>query len=128
MKRDAVDHQCGVRTVDPGRVDHVRAQTPDRQTLESSAEIFALLGDPNRLLLLTCLLEAGELCVCDLAAAADMSESSVSHALRLMRARRVVKARRDGRVAYYSLLDSHVRVLLDIALEHVKHAEPLKEV
>ena len=121
-------HDCAVRTVDPARVEHVRTHAPDRQTLESSAEIFALLGDANRLVLLTCLLEAGELCVCDLAAAAGMTESSVSHALRLMRARRVVKVRRDGRVAFYSLLDSHVRVLLDIALEHVKHADPLKEV
>ena len=82
------------------------------------AEVFALLGDENRLRLLLGLLEAGELCVCDLAAAAGLGESATSHALRLLRVHRVVKVRRTGRRAYYSLTDGHVRMLLDVAIEH----------
>jgi DNA-binding transcriptional ArsR family regulator len=89
--------------------------------LRELAEIFALLGDPSRLRLLTALLEADELCVGDLAAVAAMNESAVSHALRLLRAHRVVSVRRAGRMAYYSLCDSHVRALLTAALEHLSH-------
>ena len=65
----------------------------------------------------------GELCVCDLAAAAAMGESATSHALRILRAHRVVTVRRAGRMAFYSLADEHVRMLLDLALTHVAHSE-----
>lgn len=114
---------CSIRTVDPERVAAVRRVLPDDDTVDSLAGVFALLGDPNRLRLLASLLEVGELCVCDLAAAAGMTESSASHALRLLRANRVVKVRRAGRVAYYSLTDGHVRMLLDVALEHLAHGD-----
>lgn len=109
------------RTVDPVRVDVVRGLVPDAAAVETLAVVFSLLGDPNRLRLLVALLEAGELCVCDLAAVCGMTESSVSHALRLLRTAGVVTVRRAGRVAYYSLTDGHVRLLLDVALAHVDH-------
>ena len=112
---------CAVRTVDPERVASVRDRLPADDAVQSLADVFSLLADPNRVRLLVALLEAGELCVCDLAAVCTMSESSVSHALRLLRTAGVVKARRAGRVAYYSLTDGHVRMLLDVALEHVAH-------
>ena len=107
--------------MDPGRVREVRARLPDGDELSDVAHIFDLLGDPNRLRLMTSLLEAGELCVGDLAATVGMRESAVSHALALLRAHRVVRARRDGRMTYYSLRDGHVRLLLDVALEHIRH-------
>lgn len=110
--------ECQVRVVDPDRVDAVQRSLPPPGAIASVADVFALLGDPNRLCLLLSLLEAGELCVCDLAAAAGLGESATSHALRLLRAHRVVKVRRDGRRAYYSLTDGHVRMLLDVAVEH----------
>ncbi len=91
--------------------------------LPELAGVFALLGDPSRLRLLTALLESGELCVGDLAALAGMGESAASHALRLLRAHRVVTVRRAGRMAYYSLCDGHVRALLTAALEHVSHGD-----
>lgn len=84
--------------------------------------MFALLGDPGRLRLLACLLEAGELCVCDLAAACGLSESAVSHGLRPLRAHRVVSVIRRGRMAYYRLDDAHVRMLLETGLAHAGHA------
>lgn len=86
------------------------------------ADVFGLLADPGRLRLMVALL-AGELCVCDLAAAAGMGESATSHALRILRAHRVVTVRRAGRMAFYSLADAHVRLLLDLALTHVAHSE-----
>jgi DNA-binding transcriptional ArsR family regulator len=97
---------------------------PARDVVDELADgVFSLLADPNRLRLLVCLLEGGEMCVCDLAAAVGMGESAASHALRLLRAHRVVKVRRSGRMAYYSLTDGHVRLLLDVALEHVGHGD-----
>lgn len=101
----------------------MRAALPVDDAVEALAEVFGLLSDPNRLRLLSALLEGGELCVCDLAASVGMAESATSHALRLLRAHRVVKVRRSGRVAYYSLTDAHVRMLLDVALEHVAHGD-----
>lgn len=97
------------------------AAMPDEEAVEELALVFSLLGDRGRLRLMTALLEGGEMCVCDLAAATGQSESGVSHALRLLRAHRVVKVRRSGRMAYYRPADSHVRMLLDLALTHIRH-------
>lgn len=112
---------CDARVIDAERVAHVREHLPPSQLMQELSDVFGILGDANRLRLLACLLEGGELCVCDLAAATGMSESAASHALRLLRAHRVVKVRRAGRMAYYSLRDGHVRMLLDLALEHMRH-------
>lgn len=116
---------CGMRMVDPGKVAVVRSTIPEQADLDELAEVFALLGEPGRLRLLASLLEAGELCVCDLAAATGLSESAVSHALRLLRAHRVVSVSRRGRMAYYRLADGHVRMLLDLGLTHTRHAAPI---
>jgi ArsR family transcriptional regulator, lead/cadmium/zinc/bismuth-responsive transcriptional repressor len=114
---------CDVKLVDPERVRAVQASLPTSDVMQELADVFGLLGDPNRLRLLAILLEGGELCVCDLAAAAGMAESTTSHALRLLRAHQVVKVRRAGRMMHYSLRDGHVRMLLDVALEHVAHSD-----
>lgn len=114
---------CDVRLVDRERVAAVQRRLPGTDTITELAEVFGVLSDPNRLRLIASLLEGGELCVCDLAATAGMGESAASHALRLLRAHRVVRVRRDGRMAHYSLCDGHVRMLLDLALEHLGHAE-----
>ncbi|WP_284983066.1 metalloregulator ArsR/SmtB family transcription factor [Arthrobacter sp. efr-133-TYG-118] len=118
--REAVD-ECGVKLVDPHKVELVRAALPSDHDIAELADVFSLLGDPGRLRLLTSLLEGGELCVCDLAATTAMSESAVSHALRLLRAHRVVTVSRRGRMAYYRLDDAHVRMLLDLGLTHTGH-------
>ncbi len=115
---------CAVRTVDAEKVAAVRAGMPPESNVEDLAEVFGLLSDPGRLRLLVALLE-GEMCVCDLAATTGLSESAVSHALRLLRAHRVVHARRTGRMAYYRLADAHVRMLVDLALTHVGHTDAL---
>lgn len=115
---------CTVKVVDADRVVAVRERMPEAGDLTDTADVFGLLSDPNRLRLLVALLD-GELCVCDLAAVTGQSESAVSHALRLLRAHRIVAARRSGRMAYYRLEDPHVRMLLNLALAHTEHTEAL---
>lgn len=113
--------ECAVRVVDADRVEAVRSRMPADSDVVDLAVIFGLLSDPGRVRILIALLE-GEMCVCDLAATTGLSESGVSHALRLLRGPRVVNVRRSGRMAYYSLADAHVRMLLDLGLSHVGHA------
>lgn len=127
MERSALvaGDTCEQRLVDPGRVASVRQTMPSSGQVEDLADVFSLLGDPNRLRLLVALLEGGELCVCDLAAACGMGESAVSHALRLLRAHRVVTVNRRGRMAYYRLEDAHVRMLLELGRSHTEHSAPL---
>ncbi|TDD20147.1 transcriptional regulator [Kribbella turkmenica] len=115
---------CTVRLVDPERVASVNARMPAEEDVVDTADVFSLLGDPRRLKLLVALLD-GELCVCDLAAVTGMSESATSHALRLLRAHRVVAVRRDGRMAYYRLDDAHVRMLVDLAVAHTEHTDAI---
>lgn len=112
--------ECFVRLVDADKVEAVRSRMPGDADVADLAVIFGLLSDPGRVRILIALLE-GEMCVCDLAATTGLSESGVSHALRLLRGPRVVSVRRSGRMAYYSLADSHVRMLLDLGLTHVGH-------
>jgi ArsR family transcriptional regulator, lead/cadmium/zinc/bismuth-responsive transcriptional repressor len=112
---------CGVRVVDRERVAAVQSAMPAGEDVVQAADVFALLGDPNRLRLLVALLAGGEMCVCDLAASAGMSESAASHAVRWLRAHRIVSPRRQGRMMYYRLDDAHVRMLLDLALAHTRH-------
>lgn len=109
---------------DPERVDRVRADLPGPVVVGELAATFGLLADASRLKLLIALSD-GEMCVCDLAAACGQTESGVSHALRLLRAHRVVAVRRTGRRAFYRLADDHVQNLLDLALTHQSHTTPL---
>jgi len=116
---------CGVRVVDGPKVAAVRAAMPPEADVAELADVLGLLGDPTRLKLLAALLQAGEMCVCDLAAATGQSESAVSHALRLLRAHRIVSVRRASRMAFYRLDDGHVRMLLDVGLAHTGHIDVL---
>lgn len=84
------------------------------------AETFKALSDPNRVRIVSLLAEA-ELCVCDIAAALDMSQSAVSHQLRTLRALQLVRWRREGRQIFYALDDEHVSDLFQRGLEHVAH-------
>ncbi|MGB3827408.1 MAG: metalloregulator ArsR/SmtB family transcription factor [Ornithinimicrobium sp.] len=112
---------CAVRSVHPDKVELVWSQMPGDDDLAEVARVFKILGDPTRTRLLYALLEAGELCVCDLAAASGIGEATVSQALRLLRASQVVVSRREGRNVFYRLSDGHVRMLLDLTREHVVH-------
>lgn len=115
---------CVVSSVHPDKVQLVTENAPDADELNRVSAVFKLLGDPTRARLLYALLEAGELCVCDLAAATATAETTVSQALRLLRASGVVTGRRDGRNVFYRLSDAHVRLLLDVTREHITHEPP----
>ena len=110
---------CAVSQVDPDRVAAARRHLLDIEEAEGLAACFRLLGDPKRVRILYALREAGELCVCDIAAAAEVSDTTVSHAMRLLRTAGIVRHRRGGRMVYYRLDDAHVRLLLDVSRQHV---------
>ncbi|HZI97100.1 MAG TPA: metalloregulator ArsR/SmtB family transcription factor [Actinomycetales bacterium] len=112
---------CAMPCVHPEKVALARARAPADADLHSLSAMFKLVGDPTRTRLLYALLEVGELCVCDLAAATGTAESTVSQALRLLRTAGVVAARRQGRLVFYRLADAHVRMLLDLSREHARH-------
>jgi ArsR family transcriptional regulator, lead/cadmium/zinc/bismuth-responsive transcriptional repressor len=119
---ETADDDCAVRSVDVARVAAARRRALGASDVDRITEVFRLMGEPTRARLLYALVEAGELCVCDLAAVVDAPETSVSHALRLLRMAGVVRSRRDGRMIFYSLADAHVRLLLDVTSEHLRHA------
>ena len=110
---------CDIELVDPRRVAAARDALPSDGELDEMVEIFKALGDPTRATILTALSQA-ELCVCDLASLLNVTRSAVSHQLRLLRAQRLVKYRREGQMARYSLADDHVRRLLRVAREHAQ--------
>lgn len=114
---------CAVRVVDAAKVAAVRSALPDDGDVVELADVFGLLGDPGRLRILTALAEGGEMCVCDVAASVGMTESAASHALRLLRAHRIVEPRRAGKMAFYRLADAHVRMLIDVAVSHAQHTQ-----
>jgi ArsR family transcriptional regulator, lead/cadmium/zinc/bismuth-responsive transcriptional repressor len=91
------------------------------RTVQALADTFRVLGDPSRVRILDAL-SGGELCVCDIAEIAGISESAVSHQLRLLRGMRLVRPRRAGRLVYYSLDDQHIIELLRQAASHVEEA------
>ena len=123
---EALDH-CDVLVVDPERVHAVRERLVTGATAERMAAVFKVLADPSRCRLVAAIIEAGELCVCDLAATVEMSESNVSHHLRVLRDHGLVRARRAGKMVFYSPDDAHIRVLLDITREHVEHGPEARD-
>ncbi len=109
------------KNVDAGRVTSVSTTLLDVDEAVDVADMFRLLGDPTRVRILYALLEAGELCVCDIAAVVETTDTKVSQAMRLLRSAGVVRNRRGGRNIFYRLDDGHVRMLLDLSREHVAH-------
>lgn len=115
---DLTSNLCTINEIDPEKVARVQKQALPDNTIEGVSRLFSALSDPTRLKILHALTVTEELCVCDLAALAELSVSAVSHQLRLLRDRDLVKARRDGRMVFYSLADSHVATLLETGVEH----------
>ena len=91
---------------------------PKEETLYDLAELFKVFGDTTRVKILYALF-AAEMCVCDIAALLNMSQSAISHQLRILKQARLVKFRRQGRVVYYSLDDEHVKQIFDQGLTHI---------
>ena len=93
-------------------------EQPDEDVLFDLAELFKIFGDSNRIRILYAL-SGAELCVSDLASILSLSVSAVSHQLRILKASKLVKCRRDGKIIFYMLDDEHVRDIINLGLEHV---------
>ena len=109
---------CEENLVHQDAVDRVRGLLPRDETLYDLAELFKIFGDSTRVKILYALLES-ELCVCDIAKLLEVSQSAVSHQLRVLKGSKLVKFRREGKVVYYSLADEHVTRILSQGMEHI---------
>jgi ArsR family transcriptional regulator len=114
-----MDGLCEITLIHEDEVHRAQSGLIAATSAAALAETFGALSDPTRVRLISALLP-GELCVCDLAAVLGMSQSAVSHQLRLLRTLRLVKARKEGRVVYYTLADDHIRDLFNRGLEHIE--------
>ena len=94
-------------------------ETIPETELYDLAELFKIFGDSTRIRILYVLFEA-EVCVCDLAEALNMTQSAISHQLRILKQNKLVKSRREGKSVFYSLADDHVRTIIDQGREHIE--------
>ena len=111
--------KCDCRIIHDDTVEEARQDALDDTVIEDLSQTFKALGDPSRLKILWAL-EHQEMCVCDMAVLLGITESAVSHQLRLLRTLRLVRNRREGTILYYRLADEHVSQLVSIALEHIQ--------
>ncbi len=118
-QNDASIDTCDDRIIHRDQVAKATRVMLEERTLDDLADIFKMLSHQTRLKILHALSDY-ELCVCDLAALLGMSESAVSHQLRLLRNMRLVRSRREGKLVYYALDDHHVQQLFAAALEHIQ--------
>ena len=115
------DEVCDLVQIDLARVRKIRAALVAPAAVAGLADTFSALGDPTRVRILDAL-SHGELCVCDLAAVLRLSQSAVSHQLRLLRGQRLVRPRRDGRMVFYALDDQHIMSIFRQTLDHVEES------
>jgi len=121
MKRTKKDNSsvCEILCINERKVASARQAMKPDETLYKLAATFKVLGDPTRTKIISALLQE-ELCVCDLASLIGISQSAISHQLRVLRNMNLVKYRKDGRIAYYSLDDDHISSILTAGLKHVE--------
>ena len=110
---------CNCSTIHEDVIEKVKKIIPEEETLYDLAELFKVFGDSTRIRIL-CVLFESEMCVCDIAALLNMTQSAISHQLRVLKNARLVKYRREGKVVYYSLDDQHVKQIFDQGLIHIK--------
>lgn len=110
--------ECEFMHAHPEKIDKIRENMPDEDTLIDLSELFKVFGDSTRIKILTAL-SCGELCVCDIGAAVGMTSSAVSHQLRILKNAKLVSFRRDGKTVFYSLADGHVGTMLSQGIEHI---------
>ena len=116
------DYICDCNVIHEDVVNKVRDNMPDDDLLFDVSDFFKILGDSTRLRIL-CALDNEEMCVCDIANLLNMTKSSISHQLKILKIDRLVKSRKMGKEVYYSLNDEHVKMVLEIAIEHIIHKE-----
>jgi len=113
------NERCDISCPHPDAVERVRRAMPPEDELFDLAELFKVFGDTTRMKILYVLF-ASELCVCDIADILGISQSAVSHQLRIIKQAKLIKNRRDGKTVYYSLADDHVKTIIGMAKEHLE--------
>ncbi len=110
---------CDTVEVHEEILEQIREKMPEETVLYDLAELFKIFSDSTRIRILFVLFEA-EVCVCDLADMLNMTQSAVSHQLRILKQSKLVKSRREGKSIFYSLADSHVRTIIAQGLDHIQ--------
>ena len=114
-----VNDSCEIQFVDEQKVENARRAMKTAEAVTTLAETFKILGDPTRIKIAFAL-SREELCVCDIANLLGVSQSAVSHSLRTLRQMKLVRFRKEGKIAYYTLDDDHIATLLDEGFRHVE--------
>ncbi|WP_459761541.1 ArsR/SmtB family transcription factor [Alkaliphilus crotonatoxidans] len=110
--------KCDCNVIHQEVVEAVKENMPAEENLYDLAELFKVFGDTTRIKIIYALF-ASEMCVCDIAALLNMTQSAISHQLRVLKQARLVKFRKEGKVVYYSLDDDHVKQIFDQGLSHI---------
>jgi ArsR family transcriptional regulator len=118
--------RCQTHCIHPEAIEKALTKMPEAAHLLKLADFYKLFGDATRLAIISALGNA-ELCVCDLCAVLNMKQPAVSHQLRTLRQARIVTARRDGKIIYYTLNDEHVRKVLSLGLAHLCEPHEMME-
>lgn len=118
MRNTEAIERCNCEVIHEDVVNHVKSQMPAEETLYDLAELFKVFGDSTRIKILWAL-DSAEMCVCDIAVLLNMTQSAISHQLRVLKQAKLVKNRREGKVVYYSLDDDHVKQIFDQGLIHI---------
>lgn len=113
------EYKCETIEVHKDLLAIVEKNMPDDEELNDLADLFKVFGDYSRIRILFVLFKA-EVCVCDLASALNMTQSAVSHQLKILKQNKLVKSRRDGKSIFYSLADNHVRTIIDQGRDHIE--------
>jgi len=116
-KMGAID-RCDCVVIHEDIVDRVKEKMPEEETLYDLAELFKVFGDSTRTRILWALDEA-EMCVCDIAYLLNMTQSAISHQLRVLKQSKLVKHRKEGKIVFYSLKDEHVKQIFEMGLAHI---------
>lgn len=111
---------CDCNIIHQDAVNMALKNQPDINELENLSELFKIIGDLTRTKILW-ILDRHEMCVCDIANVLNMTKSSISHQLAILRESGIVKYRKDGKEVYYTLDDGHIKKLYEIGLEHIEH-------
>ena len=111
---------CDCNVIHQDAVNMALKNQPDINELENLSELFKIIGDLTRTKILW-ILDRHEMCVCDIANVLNMTKSSISHQLAILRESGIVKYRKDGKEVYYTLDDEHIKKLYEIGLEHIEH-------
>ena len=109
---------CEIHEIHENLVHQIEDGMPSEDLIQNLADFYKVFGDVTRVKIL-CVLFQSELCVCDLAEVVGMTQSAVSHQLRVLKQAKLVKNRREGKIVYYSLADAHIQSIINQGMEHI---------